>query len=117
MIGKFPGLEIEHMFVYTEDMFVAAEDYEDRGLRLDERLIKRPAATFFLRAVGGAPETGVRDGDLLIVDRGEPAAPGKIVVAVVRGELVLRRLPPGWREDDGLEVWGAVVWLVRAPRP
>lgn len=117
MIGKFPGLEIERMFGYTGGMFVAAEDYEDRGLRLDERLIARPAATFFLRAVGGAPETGVKDGDLLIVDRGETPAPGRVVVAVVRGELAVRRLPPGWREDDGLEVWGVVAWLVRAPKP
>ncbi len=96
-------------------MFVAAEDYEDRGLRLDEKLIRRPAATFFLKAVGGAPETGLQDGDLLVVDRGEPPAPGRLVVAVVRGELTARRLPAGWREDDGLEVWGTVLWLVRAP--
>jgi DNA polymerase V len=96
-------------------MFVAAEDYADRGMRLDERLIERPAATFFMTASGGAPDAGVCDGDLLIVDRGEPPAPGRVVVATVEGELVVRRLPAGWREDDGLEVWGVVLWLVRAP--
>jgi DNA polymerase V len=96
-------------------MFVAAEDYEDRGLRLDERLIERPAATFFMTAAGSAPDAGVRDGDLLIVDRGEPPAPGRVVVAVIAGELSVRRLAPGWREDDGLELWGVVRWIVRAP--
>jgi SOS-response transcriptional repressor LexA len=103
------------LFGYTQGMFVAAEDYEDRGLRLDARLIKRPAATFFMTARGSSPEAGVKDGDLLVVDRGEPLSPGKAVVAVVRGELVARRLPAGWREDDGLEVWGAILWVVRAP--
>jgi DNA polymerase V len=96
-------------------MFVAPEDYADCVLDLNKRLVTRPAATFFMRAAGASPDSGVRDGDLLIVDRGETPAPGRVVVAVVAGELVVRRLPPGWREDDGLEVWGAVAWLVRAP--
>lgn len=96
-------------------MFVAAEDYEDVKLSLDERLIKRPAATFFLKASGSSPDSSVLDGDLLIVDRAEPPGPGKVVIAAVRGELLARRLPPGWREDDGLEVWGVVLHLVRAP--
>jgi DNA polymerase V len=96
-------------------MFVAPEDYADRGLDLNERLIRRPAATFFMKAAGSSPDSGVNDGDLLIVDRGEIAAPGKVVVAVAAGELAVRRLPAGWREDDGLEVWGVVTWFVRAP--
>ena len=96
-------------------MFVASEDYNDVGLKLDERLIKRPAATLFLRAAGAAPDAGVADGDLLIVDRAEPPTPGRAVVAVVRGEMVVRRLPLGWREDDGLEIWGVVTFVVHAP--
>ncbi len=96
-------------------MFVASEDYDDVGLKLDERLIKRPAATFFLKAKGSSPDAGVEDGDLLVVDKAEPPAPGKVIVAVNRGEMSLRRLPPGWREDDGVEVWGTVLWIVRAP--
>lgn len=96
-------------------MFVAPEDYDDVGLDLDKRLIQRPAATFFLRAAGASPEADVKDGDLLVVDRAEPPAPGRVVVAVARGELVVRRLPPGWREDDGVELWGVVLWTVRRP--
>jgi len=96
-------------------MFVAAEDYADSGLSLDERLVEHPAATFFLTAAGSSPDAGVRDGDLLIVDRSQSPEPGRVVVAVAAGELVVRRLPSGWRDDDGLEVWGVVRWLVRAP--
>ena len=96
-------------------MFVASEDYNDVGLRLDERLIKHPAATFFMRAAGSKPDADIRDGDLLIIDRAEVPASGRVIVAIVRGELLTRRLPPGWREDDGLEVWGVVVSIVRTP--
>ena len=96
-------------------MFVAAEDYADDGLSLDERLIRRPAATFFMKAAATSADAGVNEGDLLVVDRGEPAVPGRVIVAVVAGELAVRRLPPGWSEDDGLEVWGVVSWVVRAP--
>ena len=96
-------------------MFVASEDYNDVGLKLDDRLIKRPAATFFLRATGSAPDADVKDGDLLIVDRAEIPSPGRVIVAVVNGEMLTRRLPPAWREDDGLEVWGVVTYVVRAP--
>jgi DNA polymerase V len=96
-------------------MFVAAEDYNDVKLSLDERLIKRPAATFFMKASGSSPEADIKDGDLLIVDRGEPPLPGRVVIAAHRGELSAKRLPAGWTEDDGLEVWGVVLHVVRAP--
>ncbi len=108
-------VEFERPFDYTEGMFVAAEDFEDLKLSLDARLIKRPAATFFLKATGSSPDADIQDGDLLIVDRAETPAPGRVVVTSVRGELVTRRLPPGWLEDDGLEVWGVVTFVVRAP--
>lgn len=92
-------------------MFVASEDYEDHGLRLDARLIRRPAATFFMTAEEDEPEAGVRRGDLMIVDRAEPAAPGRVIIAPCEGELRVLRLgrqvPP--------EVWGVVLWVVRAP--
>ncbi len=96
-------------------MFVATEDYADNGLSLDERLVRRPAATFFMKASATSTDAGIKERDLLVVDRGEPALPGRVIVGVIAGELVVRRLPPGWREDDGLEVWGVVIWVVRAP--
>ncbi len=95
-------------------MFVASEDYEDVGLKLDERLIRRPAATFFLNAAEDAPQAGVKRGDLLIVDRAEAPGPGRVVVAAGGGELRVLRLPPAW-SAGAVEVWGVVLWVVRAP--
>lgn len=94
-------------------MFVASEDYADVGLRLDERLIKRPASTFFMSAGESAPQAGIERGDLLIVDRAEPAAPGRTVVSAADGELRLFRVPPSGRVPG--QLWGVVLWAVRAP--
>lgn len=90
-------------------MFVAAEDYDDVGLRLDERLIKRPAATFFMAAAEDAPAAGVKRGDLMVVDRAEPPSPGRTAVVSLDGELKVARLP-----SSG-QLWGVVLWIVRAP--
>ena len=53
-----------------------ADDYVERALDLNEELIARPAATFFLRVSGCSMEgAGIHDGDLLIVDRSISPAP------------------------------------------
>ncbi|MBN4076367.1 translesion error-prone DNA polymerase V autoproteolytic subunit [Gemmatimonas aurantiaca] len=72
-----------------------ADDYLDGGLDLNELLITRPAATFFVRARGNSmsgDRSAINDGDLLIVDRSLEANNGAIVIAVVDGELTVKRL-------------------------
>ncbi len=69
-----------------------AQDYEARTLDLNERLIKRPSATFFMNVTGDSMESlGIRDGALLVVDRSLDARPGRIVVALVDGEITVKR--------------------------
>lgn len=69
-----------------------AEDYVGRTLDLNERLVKRPAATFFMTVAGDSMEGfGIQDGDLLVVDRSVDARPGHIVVALVDGEVIVKR--------------------------
>jgi DNA polymerase V len=94
-------------------MFVASEDYADVGLSLDERLIKRPASTFFMTAGEDAPQAGIKRGDLLIVDRAEPPAPGRAAVIASDGELKAARIPPSGKLSG--QLWGVVLWTVRAP--
>ncbi|MGC4100443.1 LexA family protein [Ferruginibacter sp.] len=70
----------------------AADDYMERGIDLNEQLIMNKPATFFLRMNGDAMcGTGIQRGDVLIVDRSLKAANGKIIVAVVDGEMLVRR--------------------------
>lgn len=69
-----------------------AQDYEGRTLDLNERFVKRPSATFFLAVTGDSMERlGIHEGDTLVVDRSVEPRPGHIIVAMVDGEITVKR--------------------------
>lgn len=107
-----------------------ADDHVDRKLDLNEHLIRRPAATFFVKADGASMlGAGIGDGDLLVVDRSLTPGAGDIVIAVVHGELTVKRLrnlghvwvlaaessgfPDILLDDAGCDVWGVVTHSIR----
>lgn len=110
----------------------AADDYMERGIDLNEQLIKNKPATFFFRMTGDAMSgAGIFNGDVLIVDRSIKTANGKVIVAVLNGEMLVRRLetsinkirllPESPRlspiEVDAqcsFEVWGVVTYNIHA---
>lgn len=120
-----------------------ADDAIERHLSLDEHLVRDPERTFFARVAGDAwSALGVRDGDLLVVDRAAPPTAGSLAVAAVGGRFALRRLgragdrpepadaasgdgsPAGLPPDGAtVELWGVVRWAVhrlwpaREPQP
>lgn len=70
-----------------------ADDYIEQDIDLHEYLVKNPPATFFVRADGDSMEgAGIFSGDILIVDRSQEAISGDIVIAVLDGELTVKRL-------------------------
>jgi DNA polymerase V len=70
-----------------------ADDHPDRDCDLHERLIPHPAVTYVVRPAGDSmPGAGLYDGDLLIVDRSLEPKHIDIVVAVLNGELTVKRL-------------------------
>lgn len=109
-----------------------ADDYLEGALDLNEHLVKRPAATFFLRVTGDSMTgAGIHSGDLLIVDKSVTPADGMIVIAVVDGELTVKRLysrhgkirlmaeNPAYRpipigSGQDLHVWGVVIHAIRS---
>ncbi|WP_121352409.1 LexA family protein [Flavisolibacter nicotianae] len=71
----------------------AADDYAERGIDLNEHLVKNKPATFFLRVNSDAMVgAGVHVGDVVIVDRSLEPKNGRLVIAVVDGELLIRKL-------------------------
>lgn len=104
-----------------------ADDYIDSNLDLNEFLIKRPAATFFVRVSGDSMiGAGIHTGDILIVDRSETAVNRSVVIAVLNGELTVKRLmkegpsvflaaenpnykPIEVKAEMDFEIWGVVV--------
>ena len=70
-----------------------AEDFVEGPLDLNRYLIHHPAATFFVRVIGDSMiGVGIYPNDLLIVDRAVTAVSGSIVIAVVNGDLTIKRL-------------------------
>lgn len=62
-------------------------------ISLDEYLVRRPEATYLLTVSGDSMiDDGIRPGDLLLVEKGQEARPGDIVVAEVDGEWTMKRL-------------------------
>ena len=70
-----------------------AQDYYDAGIDLNRHLIRDATSTFIMRVSGDAMDgAGISDGDELIVDRSLTPKDGSVVVAVLNGELIIRRL-------------------------
>ncbi len=109
----------------------AADDYAERGIDLNEQLIKNKPATFFMRMNGEAMVgAGIHHGDTLIVDRSLPAQNGKVIVAMLNGEMLVRRLEktfnkirlvPETKKLSSIEVdtgacefgiWGVVTYVI-----
>lgn len=70
-----------------------AQDYYDGPIDLTEMLIEDQAATFIVRAAGDSMTgAGISNGDELLIDRSLAPRSGDVVVAVLDGELTLKRL-------------------------
>lgn len=70
-----------------------AGDFMEGKLDLNDYLIKNPPATFFVRVTGDSMiGAGIHPDDLLVVDRSIDPKSRKIVIAVVDGELTVKRL-------------------------
>jgi DNA polymerase V len=109
----------------------AADDYMERGIDLNEQLIRNKPATFFMRVSGNSMvNAGIFDGDIVIVDRSLKPQNGKIVIAVIDGEMLIRRyektmnslrlipetskLPPiDISEFMDFKIWGVVSCVIR----
>lgn len=70
-----------------------AQDYQTSEIDLNEHLMPNRVSTFIVRVSGHSMvRAGIFDGDEIIVDRSIRAQDGHVVVAVVDGELTVKRL-------------------------
>jgi DNA polymerase V len=70
-----------------------AQDYSDTKIDLSEMLIRDQVSTFIVRVSGGSMEgSGISDGDELIMDRSIKPRDGHVVIAVIDGEMTVKRL-------------------------
>jgi DNA polymerase V len=106
------------------------DDYMERGIDLNEHLIRNKPATFFMRVCGNSMvNAGIFDGDIVIVDRSIKPQSGKVVIAVLDGEMLIRRLelsmnrirlvpetprlaPIDISEFSDFKIWGVVTYSI-----
>lgn len=110
-----------------------ADDYLDDKIDLSKILTPNLPATFFWRVNGHSMrDAGIFDGDLLIVDRSLTPTHGDAVVAVVNGEISLKRLllkgspklvcdnkyysEYRYPANAEIEVWGVVTFNIHSHR-
>ncbi|WP_455865648.1 translesion error-prone DNA polymerase V autoproteolytic subunit [Pantoea agglomerans] len=107
-----------------------AADYVEASLDLNELCIRHRAATYFVRASGNSmTDAGIKDGDLMVVDKSEKPSHGDIVIAAVDGEFTVKVLqlrprlalqpmnpafPTIYPDPDALEIFGVVTWFLHA---
>ena len=84
-----------------------ADDYMEMSLDLNRELVRNPASTFYARVRGVSMEgEGIRDGDLLVIDRAAEIRDGVLAVCCIDGEFTLKRVRRDPKE--------ACIWLVPA---
>ncbi len=126
------GWQLLFMVAVSAGFPSPAEDYIEGRLDLNEYLIKHPAATFFVRAAGDSMiDAGIHSGDILIVDRAIEPVDKNVVIAVVDGELTVKRIlksknkfllmpdnrhyePVEVTEEMGVEIWGVVTNVIHS---
>jgi DNA polymerase V len=111
----------------------AADDYMERGIDLNEQLIHNKPATFFLRVSGDAMiGAGIFSGDMVIVDRSVKATSGRVIIATLNGEMLIRRLEKTFNKirllpetsklspvevdvsSAEFSIWGVVTYVIHA---
>lgn len=111
-----------------------ADDHMERGIDLNEELIRNPAATFLIRVQGESMrDAGIHSGDTLIVDRSVTPYDRQIVVAMIDGEFTVKRFrkrngkiyleaenpafdPIEVGENQELTIWGSVTYIIHQAR-
>ena len=111
-----------------------ADDHMERGIDLNEELIRNPAATFLVRVKGESMrDAGIHAGDVLIVDKSLTPTDRKIVVAMIDGNFTVKRFrkrggqvfleaenpefpPIEVTEGQELSIFGVVSYIIHQAR-
>lgn len=93
-----------------------AQDYMEPCIDLNKELVRHPAATFYGRVTGDSMiDSGVEDGDILVIDRSLEPMDGDMAVCFVDGGFTLKFISlhaPSDEKSDGCA--DNCIWLVPA---
>lgn len=135
--SKYTGTKgFNQQDIYTANAtgFSAAADDMERGIDLNEELIRNKPATFFMRVNSeNMKDIGIYKADVVIVDRSLKPVSGKVIIAIFNGDLLIRRFEKinnriRLLADDNklapinidatcedFSVWGVVTYVIHKP--
>lgn len=111
-----------------------AQDYMRPCIDLNKELVSHPAATFYGRVVGDSMiDSGVEEGDILVIDKSLEPDDGAMAVCFIDGEFTLKYIshdeegillvPANTRykpirvsEQNSFTVWGIVTYIIKKAR-
>jgi DNA polymerase V len=124
----------QEIYTATATGFGAADDYMERGIDLNEELIGNKPATFFMRVNSdNMRDNGIYKEDVVIVDRSLKPVNGKVIIAILNGDLLIRRFEKINNKirllvDDNklapinidaacedFSIWGVVTFVIHKP--
>ncbi|MES2764467.1 MAG: translesion error-prone DNA polymerase V autoproteolytic subunit [Bacteroidota bacterium] len=123
-IGK--TLKLPLFFVPVSAGFPSpADDYSEETFDFNEQFLKNPPSSFVVKVTGDSMvNAGIYAGDSLVVDMSLTPQDGDIVIAVIHGEYILKRLlktkgkvflcpeNTGYKPIEITESMEAVIWGV-----
>ena len=126
------GIELEIAEGLQAGFPSPAADHAGETIDLTREMVRHPESTFYARIAGDSMiEAGIREGDIVVIDRSLEASNGDFVVACVDGEFTIKEyqfdsknqcvwlIPHNQNytkikvtEENNFSVWGVVTYCV-----
>ena len=118
--------------IFSPVDYTRSKEHQEQGIDLNAQLIKNRPATFFMRVNSDAMiGVAIHQGDVVIVDRSLEPRNGSIVIAVIDGEMLIRKfeinnhkrrlIPATTRlsaieitESTSFAVWDVVTYVIHS---
>jgi len=131
MADELLEMEVPYLGVVAAGFPSEASNYIEEGIDFNKLLVRRKETTFCLIAGGDSLSgDGIREGDLLVIDKLEEPYQNSIVVFSIDGQFTLKRLKygngyvelissnPGFetifvREGEELRRWGVLTFSIK----
>jgi DNA polymerase V len=109
-----------------------AQDYIDLKIDLNKELITNPSSTFYGRVKGSSmQDAGIKDGDILVIDKSLEPKDGDTAVCYIDGEFTLKYIkfepdavwlvpanpkfqPIKVTEENNFCIWGVVTYSIKS---
>ncbi len=89
---------------------------QELSLDLNQLIVRHPAATYYVRIESGEfADLNIYSGDILVIDRSIESYEKRIVVAIIEGEFVVRKIDLDGVEhimNNELTIWGVVTYII-----